>query len=83
MASAQITAYLVDDAVDEQSSDDHDWECEFCEKGYATESECEIHEEDCTKRMPAACAVETVVNAGKEGKEWPTDALGHFSPIHN
>jgi hypothetical protein len=31
------------------SEDDHDWECEFCEKGYALESECEEHEGGCAE----------------------------------
>ena len=31
------------------SEDDHDWECEFCEKVYALESECEEHEVGCAE----------------------------------
>ena len=43
------------------AEDHHDWECEFCEKSYATESECGKHEVDCAKNSAG-------VGAGVKGE---------------
>ena len=40
-----------------------DWECEFCAKGYATESECEKHEVNCPENQNGQGST------GEEGKE--------------